>query len=87
MWLQRENATSSEDWHTIGRGIVRSDGTYLIVHTFVDPGDANIRVVVRPHGRSHCAGVSNTLSYEISQAQNPRLTINSSSDPTASARR
>jgi len=83
LWLQRENATSSEDWHTIGRGIVRGDGTYLIVHTFVIPGDANVRVIVRPHGKFTLRGVSNTLSYEISQAQNPRLTINSSSDPTA----
>lgn len=81
--LQRESATSTEDWHTIQRGTVRSDGSYLIVHTFTIPGDANLRVVVRPHGRFSMRGVSNTLSYEISQAQNPRLTINSSSDPAA----
>src|SRR5205823_5473261 len=81
LWLQRENSTASEEWHTIQQGFVRSDGTYLIIHTFAIPGDANVRVVVRPHGRFSQRGVSNTLSYVISQAQNPRLTINSSSDP------
>jgi len=81
LWLQRENSTANEEWHTIQQGFVRSDGTYLIVHGFSIPGDANLRVVVRPHGRFDQRGVSNTLSYVISQAQNPRLTINSSSDP------
>jgi hypothetical protein len=83
LFLQRESSTSTEDWHTIQRGFVRSDGSYLIVHTFTIPGDANLRVVVRPHGKFSMRGISNTLSYEISQAQNPRLTINSSSDPAA----
>jgi hypothetical protein len=80
--LQREGATSNEEWHTIQRFIaVRSDGSYSFVHTFGAPGDANLRVIVRPHGKFDVRGISNTLSYEISQNQNPRLTINSSADP------
>jgi hypothetical protein len=82
--LQRENATSLEEWHTIQRSIpVRPDGSYSFVHTFAAAGDANLRVVVRPHGKFDVRGVSNTLSYEISQNQNPRLTINSSADPAS----
>jgi len=80
--LQREAATSNEEWHTIQRtGVVRADGSYSFVHIFGAPGDANLRVVVRPHGKFDVRGTSNTLSYEISQNQNPRLTILSSADP------
>jgi hypothetical protein len=80
--LQREGATSNEEWHTIQRfAVVRGDGSYSLVHTFGAAGDANLRVVVRAHGTFTVRGISNTLSYEISQNQNPRLTILSSADP------
>lgn len=79
--LQRENATSSEEWHVIQREFVGEGGVYSITHTFGVPGDANIRVVVRAHSRFSVRGISNTLSYNISQTENPRLTINSSTDP------
>ena len=39
-------------------------------HTFVVPGDANIRVLVRSQ-RRNAPSPSNVLTYEISQAQNP----------------
>jgi hypothetical protein len=81
VWLERENATSSEEWHVIQIGTVRGDGSYLLIHRFIVPGDANLRVLVRPHGKFDVKGISNTLSFEISQAQNPRLTIFSSADP------
>ncbi len=74
--LQRENATSSEEWHTIQLGNVGPGGVYAITHTFVAPGDANIRVVVRRHGKFSVRGISNTLSYGISQREHPDLTIN-----------
>ena len=45
------------------------------------PGDANLRVVVRPHGLFGVRGISDTMSYVISQAQNPNLTLEASSDP------
>ncbi|HYM56152.1 MAG TPA: hypothetical protein VES97_12385, partial [Solirubrobacteraceae bacterium] len=79
--LQRENATSNEEWRAIQRGVVGPGGTFSLTHVFVAPGDANIRVVVRKHMRFTIRGVSNTLSYEISQAENPKLTINTSADP------
>lgn len=79
--LQRESATSSEDWHAIQRGVVGAGGAYSLTHRFTIPGDANLRVLVRPHQRFMVRGISNTLSYSISQRQNPGLTINSSADP------
>jgi hypothetical protein len=81
--LQRQNAVTGNEWRRIGRGVVGSEGTvgtFTIEHTFIVPGDANIRVVVRSQGRN-VRGVSNELSYEISQAQNQKLTINASADP------
>jgi hypothetical protein len=81
--LQRQNAVTGNEWRRIGRGVVGSEGsvgTFAIEHTFIVPGDANIRVVVHSQGRNvHSA--SNELSYEISQAQNPKLTIDASADP------
>jgi hypothetical protein len=74
--LQREAAASDEEWHAIGFGVVGPGGVYSIPHTFVRPGDANLRVVVRRHGRLSVRGISNTLSYGISQRENPALTIN-----------
>ncbi len=79
--LQREGSTGAEDWHRIGRSTrVGQGGTYSITHTFAVPGDANIRVVVRSH-HLNAPAASEPLSYEISQAQNPDLTIESSADP------
>jgi hypothetical protein len=79
--LQRENSASFEEWVAIQRGVVGPGGTYSMTHRFIIPGDANIRVVVRPHGNFSVRGISNTLSYQISQTQNPKLTINASADP------
>jgi hypothetical protein len=79
--LQREDATSNEEWRTIQLGVVGAGGSFTIVHKFSIPGDANIRVVVRPHPPFTVRGVSNTLSYVISQRQNPNLTLNASADP------
>jgi hypothetical protein len=78
--LQRQNATTGDEWHRIGLGRVGLAGTYSITHTFVIPGDANIRVLVRSQGRN-APSPSEVMSYEISQAQNPQLTINASADP------
>ncbi|TMK97989.1 MAG: hypothetical protein E6G34_09950 [Actinobacteria bacterium] len=80
VFLQRENAVGPEEWHRIGRGLVGPGGIYSIPHTFVFPGEANIRVIVRATKR-HARGASEPLSYQILQAQNPVLTIESSADP------
>jgi hypothetical protein len=79
--LQRENATANEEWGVIQRGIVGPGGAYSFTHVFGRPGDANLRVVVRAHRRLSVRGISNTLSYSISQRENPALTINASTDP------
>ncbi len=78
--LQRENATTGEEWHRIGIGQVMAGGTFSIPHIFRVPGDASIRVLVRSDGLN-VPSPSNELEYEISQAQNANLTINASPDP------
>jgi hypothetical protein len=78
--LQRQNAITGDEWHRIGVGQVETGGTYSITHTFRVPGDASIRVLVRSDGLN-IPSSSTSLEYEISQAQNPSLTINSSADP------
>ena len=78
--LQRQNATTGNEWHRIEFGRVGAGGSFTITHRFVVPGDANIRVLVRGRHRN-VASPSNVLTYEISQAQNPALTINASADP------
>src|SRR5207302_2327342 len=80
VWLEREQATSTEEWGVIQKGVVKAGGVYTFVHTFRVPGDANIRVVVRPHGIFSVRSVSNTLSYVINQTQNPNLTNKPSAD-------
>ncbi len=78
--LQRQNAVKGNEWHRIDLGVVGKEGSFSITHTFVVPGPANIRVMVHS-GRRNIASPSNILSYEISQAQNPSLTIESSANP------
>ncbi|MEA2209284.1 MAG: hypothetical protein QOF54_1761 [Solirubrobacteraceae bacterium] len=78
--LQRENAVGVEEWRRIGQGVVDREGNYTIVHKFGTPGDASIRVVVRPNA-TNAEGASEVLSYEISQAQNPALVIDNSANP------
>jgi hypothetical protein len=78
--LQRQNAATGDEWHRIGIGQVMTGGTYSITHIFRVPGDASIRVLVRSDGLN-IPSQSTPLDYEISQAQNPSLTISSSADP------
>jgi len=78
--LQRQNAVNGEEWHRIGVGQVEPGGGYTIKHIFRVPGDASIRVLVRSDGLN-VPSASTPLEYEISQAQNPSLTIVSSADP------
>ena len=78
--LQRESAAGGEEWQRIDASTVGKEGKYSIVHTFAVPGDANIRVVVRAPKRN-APGASESFSYEISQAENPALQIESLADP------
>lgn len=81
--LQREYAATGEQWRTIALGSVGPEGHYSISHGFSSPGEASIRVVVPPR-QSNVEAASEPLSYDISQAQNPQLTIQSSADPISS---
>jgi hypothetical protein len=79
--LQRQNALKGDEWHRIGLpGVVDEEGKFTIEHNFVVPGPANIRVIVRDP-RVNVTSPSNILTYEITQAQNPALTIESLADP------
>jgi hypothetical protein len=80
--LQRQNALTGNQWRRIDAGVVESTGDFTITHTFVVPGDANIRVLVRSQGRN-VPSESNILADTVSQAQNPELTIQASADPIA----
>ncbi len=80
MILQRQNEVRGNGWHPIGRTIVNSTGEFALTHVFWVPGASEIRVLVRSNKRN-VVSPSNTLSYDISQAQNPSLTILTSADP------
>ncbi|MBV9212055.1 MAG: hypothetical protein JOZ25_00205 [Actinobacteria bacterium] len=79
--LQRHDPNTENDtWNTIQKSRVQPGGTFKFVHTFRVPGDAQIRVLVRAT-RRNIASPSNSLSYQIQQAQNPNLTLTSSQNP------
>jgi hypothetical protein len=78
--LQRQNAATGGEWRRIDSGRVEAGGGFSILHRFLVPGDASIRVLIRSQGRN-IPSESNVLTYEISQAQNPALTIAASADP------
>ena len=80
--LERQNAVTGNEWHRIGFGRVGAGGAFTIEHRFRVAGDASIRVLVRSDGLN-VPSESNILEYEISQAQNPNLTIATSADPIA----
>jgi hypothetical protein len=82
VWLEREQASSNEEWGVIQKGSVKAGGLFEFLHTFTIPGVANIRALVRPHGTVDVRGTSTPLgSYVINETQNPNLTIKSSADP------
>jgi hypothetical protein len=79
--LERQNALTGSEWRRIDTGTVEQGGSFTIVHTFRFPGDANLRVLVRSQRRNVPSASGEVLEYEISQAQNPALTIVASQDP------
>jgi hypothetical protein len=79
--LQRENAVGGELWNVIQRHVfVGEGGNISFQHRFVVPGDANVRLVVRPNGAFTVRGLSTPMSYQISQAQIPGFTIETTHD-------
>jgi hypothetical protein len=78
--LQVADAVSGERWRSVAFGHVAADGSYSIAHSFRTPGEVSVRTIVRARGLNVPA-VSEPLSLEVSQPQNPQLTIESSADP------
>jgi len=62
--LQREYRPGA--WHPIAHGLLEEEGKYTIVHTFLRPGQANIRVVVHSRGL-YAASASAPVTYQISR--------------------
>jgi hypothetical protein len=77
--LQSSYGTSGEHWRTIGLARVDGDGRFAILHSFRTPGEVSLRAVTHPKGAT--LGASQPLTYEITQAQNTALTIETSKDP------
>jgi len=62
VWLQRDNADGPGDhWGTIDRSRIKADGSFSIPHVFRQPGDANVRVLVKAT-RRNIASPSNLLT-------------------------
>ncbi len=79
--LQRQNALKGNEWHRIGSPASSAkEGPSRSNTTSSSPAPPNIRVVVRDP-KVNVPSPSNALNYEITQAQNPRLTIESLSRP------
>ena len=78
--LQVSYPTSDANWRSVAFGRVAADGGYSIAHAFRAPGQASLRVVAHT-GRLNVPGVSEPISYEATQTQNPQLTIATSADP------
>ena len=80
--LQVAYAATGEQWRTVAFGDVDGDGGFAVSHAFRTAGQASVRVLVHMRGR-HAVAASETLTYEVAQAQNPQLTIGSSAAPLA----
>jgi len=74
---------SAARWRTIAYGRVAVDGSYSIAHRFRTPGATLLRAVTHA-GKHKVAAVSEVVSYEAAQPQNPQLTIGASADPLTS---
>jgi hypothetical protein len=80
--LQVAYAASGEQWRTVSFGSIGTDGSYSLAHRFRTAGQASVRVLVHIRGHNVVAA-SETLTYEVAQAQNPKLTISSSAAPVS----
>jgi hypothetical protein len=78
--LQVTYAAAGEQWRTVAFASVGADGRYSVAHSFRTAGQASVRVLVHMRKRN-VVGSSEPLTYEVAQAQNPRLTIQSSAAP------
>jgi hypothetical protein len=78
--LQVAYPGAAEQWRTVALGHVGSDGAYSIKHGFRITGAMSVRTVARTW-KLHVPALSNVVTYEAPQPQNPLLTIHTSADP------
>jgi hypothetical protein len=78
--LQVAYEASGEAWRTVSFATIGADGSYSLSHRFRTAGQASVRVLAHMRGRNVVAA-SEPLTYEVAQAQNPKLTISSSAAP------
>jgi hypothetical protein len=81
--LQVADSPDGEQWRSVAIGHVGADGSYSIAHGFRTPGELTIRTVVHP-GRLNTPAASEPIDYEVSQPQNPLLSLQTSADPISS---
>jgi hypothetical protein len=85
--LQRQASLNGDEWRRVAVSSVSANGEFSISHTFHVPGDAEIRALVtsvKGAQERFIPSGSNELAYDISQREDPSLTIESSSDPITS---
>lgn len=75
--LQRERPLGSGQWRRVAVSNVGENGSFAFLHSFRAAGPVVLRAFVHRHGH-RVAAVSETLSYEVAQANNPALTISAS---------
>ncbi|HXB15551.1 MAG TPA: hypothetical protein VNV44_07375 [Solirubrobacteraceae bacterium] len=75
--LQRERPNGSGSWRRVAFTRVGEDGSFSFSHLFRIPGPLELRAFVHRHDH-RLPAVSETLSYEVAQPQNPSLTISAS---------
>ena len=78
--LQRE--LGDERWQRIALGHVGAEGEWTILHTFLKPGTAHLRVVAHMRG-ALARTASNPVTYVIAPHRTRAITIQASTDPLA----
>jgi plastocyanin len=77
VYLQRQDSGNGDRWTTIDHTRLDHLSDYKIRHTFRNPGSASLRVLFKGD-RRNIRSVSSSISVEIQQAQNPKLTLSPS---------
>jgi len=80
--LQRERPAGSGSWRRVAVGRVGEDGRFSFSHLFRTPGAIVLRAFVHRHAH-RLPAVSEALSYDVAQADNPSLTISLSPQTVA----
>jgi hypothetical protein len=82
--LQREYLATGERWHTIGFTRVDDEGRFSFTRGFRSTGEVAVRVTVHVKGEE--VTDAEPITYDITQAQNPELTIQAAANPVVSGK-